>query len=218
MLLTEFDHFCQYYHFCQKSITAWKQKDAVETEAKCARCVIVDDKGANNVEFQCVTCSRRKHISAFNPVTIRAWQDGKRGVEAQWVCFDCLHPTCGMCHTVPVYSIVHNSRVKKDELLKHAANDEQRSRIQEKLKPSTLESFRRNEAVWFCMACKYPSCDTKDYKATRDEKMSWRFLPWLCAECEDKKQGNDLHPKVRKQLLNLETVVLRLDRLPNQRV
>ena len=46
--------------------------------------------------------------------------------------------------------------------------------------------------------------------------MRLRFLPWLCAECEDKKQGNDLPLHVRKQLLNLKTVVLRLNRLPHK--
>ena len=40
------------------------------------------------------------------------------------------------------------------------------------------------------------------------------MLRWLCAECKDKKQGKDLAPYLRKQLLNLETVVLRLVRLP----
>ena len=69
------------YQFCQKSLTAWKQKDTVEIEAMCARCVMHKDAEAANVEFQFVTCLARKHISAFNPVTIRAWQDGKTSKE-----------------------------------------------------------------------------------------------------------------------------------------
>ena len=126
--------------------------------ALCARCAIDKDPTAAHVRFNCTSCKVTKYISSFSPVTIRAWKNKRKGEDSHWMCFDCLHPQCGMCEEPPVYAVVHNSWVKEAELYKHATTEEENTEIRSKLTPATTTRFARNEAAWFCTRCKYPTC------------------------------------------------------------
>ena len=59
-----------HFHFIQADLTRWKQDDVLEPIPKCARCVVYDDSDSAGVEFKCLNCQKKKHVSDFNPVTI----------------------------------------------------------------------------------------------------------------------------------------------------
>ena len=145
-------------------------------EAICPRCAMKD--APENVTFKCAACKATRHVSCFNPVTIRNWKDKKNGVEAHWMCYDCLHPQCGMCDTEAVYAVVHNSKAHKQDLFKHVReHSEAKTLIEARLKKHANYKFQQGQAVWFCRACKYPKC--QDCNKSRVEKRDIASCPGL---------------------------------------
>ena len=142
-----------YYHFFQEQLTAWKQNDTVDVDAKCARCVVRQDPEAAGVEFDCHCCEKKKHISDSNPVTIRSWKEGKKGEMSHWMCFDCLHPACGKCGVSPVFAVVHNSWITQQEYYQHAKSDSICAKLEGNLERDTAALVARGESVWFCSKC-----------------------------------------------------------------
>ena len=165
----------------------------LESIAKCAQCVVCDDSDAAGVEFKCLNC--QKHVSDFNPVTIRSWKKKQKREKSDWRCFDCLHPACGKCEIASVYVAVHNAWVNEKENYKHAKTDETRAKVKGQLKAHAASIFGRGESVWFCTKCKYPTCS--GCQKDRFEKRANRFLPWSCAACEEWDE----------QFKNLQTVI-----------
>ena len=134
-----------FYHFVQDDLSAWILKDTLQ-EATCARCAMKD--AADNVTFRCAACKATRHVSCFNPVTIRNWKDKKKGVEAHWMCYDCLHPQCGMCDTEAVYAVVHNSKAHNQDLFKHVReHSEAKTLIEARLKKHANDKFEQGQAV-----------------------------------------------------------------------
>ena len=195
----------------------------MDNEALCARCSTRLDPDASTVRFECNGCQTLKAVWEFNPVTIREWKTGKRGKDAPWMCFECLHPECGMCGKRPEYAVVHNSKMKEADYFRHAQTDTERTLMRKKLEegtrpdkkpPDTLRRFACNEAVYFCETCKYPPCasgiagDTsavsRSLKTGSIRKQ--RFLIWTCPVCKQEEEN----------IKHLEAVVKKLNgKLPS---
>ena len=82
------------YHFVDDMLQAWRSKNAL-AEAKCARCVVRERKGADKIIGKCsdARCAKPKCLWEFQASEVKGVLNNLRQTP-RGKCYECSHPPC----------------------------------------------------------------------------------------------------------------------------